>query len=134
MDLLFETTILNLNELEIKQNDHSIGRDGKARVGFQQGSGEGSGKVRRRAEGGGGGGERDPLPPQTGKLPPPSTILAAIPKSPPIHPPSLPVAGIDIDPHLWKDQKVPVFGDPRSKSESSSKGPGMVEASAPIMG
>jgi TonB family protein len=36
----------------------------------------------------------------------------------------LPVAGIDIDPALWKDMKAPVFGDPRSNSTASSKGPG----------
>jgi hypothetical protein len=46
---------------------------------------------------------------------PPSTVLAAIPKTPPLSP-SLPVAGMDIDPALWKDMKAPVFGDPRSNS------------------
>ena len=39
-------------------------------------------------------------------------------------PPELPVAGIDIDPALWKDLKDPVYGDPRSDTESRSKGPG----------
>jgi protein TonB len=50
--------------------------------------------------------------------------VAAIPTSPPINPPSLPAAGIDIDPALWKDLKAPVYGDPNSKSHVESKGPG----------
>jgi periplasmic protein TonB len=104
--------------------DNSIGRDGKGRVGFQSGKGEGSGATPKLARGGGGGGDREPVPPQAGKLPPPSSILAAIPKAPPVHPQSLPVAGIDIDPALWKDLKAPVFGDPRSTSNVPSKGPG----------
>lgn len=100
------------------------GKDGLGRVGFQNDKGEGSGPAPKRAQGGGSGGNGNPIPPQTGKLPPPSNILAAIPTAPPINPPSLPVAGIDIDPALWKDLKAPVYGDPRSKSETPSKGPG----------
>jgi hypothetical protein len=122
--LASETTIIKLNELDKEPEQGGIGRNGKGRVGFQQNRGEGSGEVRRRAQGGGGGGEKNPLPPQTGKLPPPSSILAAIPKAPPVHPPSLPVAGIDIDPALWTDLKAPKYGDPRSTSDASSKGPG----------
>jgi TonB family protein len=105
-------------------NKQSIGKDGPGRVGFQNKSGEGSGPTPQRSQGGGGGGNHNPIPQQTGKMPPPSSILAAIPTSPPVHPPSLPVAGIDIDPALWKDLKAPVYGDPRSKSEIESKGPG----------
>jgi TonB family protein len=117
-----EMTMLNLTV--IKKTDNSIGRNGTGRLVFAQGNGEGSGESRRRAQGGGGSGEKNPLPPQAGKLPPPSTILAAIPKTPPVYPPSLPVAGIDIDPALWKDEKAPVFGDPRLQWETNSKGPG----------
>jgi len=105
-------------------NKQSIGKDGPGRVGFQDKKGEGSGPTQKLAQGGGGGGNHNPNPPQTGKLPPPSTILAAIPTAPPVNPPTLPVAGIDIDPALWKDIKAPVYGDPRSKSEIESKGPG----------
>ena len=104
--------------------DSSIGKDGKGRVGFNNGTGEGSGVTPKLARGGGSGGDRDPVPPQAGKLPPPSSIVAAIPKAPPVHPPSLPAAGIDIDPALWKDLKAPVYGDPRSDSNIPSKGPG----------
>jgi len=98
--------------------------EGAGRVGFNRGSGEGSGPTPRRAQGGGGGGDHNPTPPQTGKLPPPSDILAAIPIKPPQNPPVLPVAGIQIDPALWKDLKQPVYGDPRSNSTAPSKGPG----------
>ena len=105
-------------------NKPSIGKDGPGRVGFQNKKGEGSGPTPKRAEGGGGGGNHNPIPPQAGKLPPPSNILAAIPTVPPVHPPALPVAGIDIDPALWQDLKAPVYGDPRSKSEIESKGSG----------
>ena len=104
--------------------ESSIGKDGKGRVGFNSGKGEGSGATPKLARGGGGGGDRDPVPPQAGKLPPPSSIAAAIPKAPPVHPQSLPVAGIDIDPALWKDLKAPVYGDPRSNSNVPSNGPG----------
>jgi len=103
--------------------DHGIGKDGKGRVGFQNDKGEGSGATPNLARGGGGSGNREPRPPQVGKLPPPSPILAVIPKTPPLSP-SLPVAGIDIDPALWKDLKAPVYGDPRSNSNVPSRGPG----------
>ena len=102
----------------------SIGKDGPGRVGFQNKKGEGSGPSQKLAQGGGGGGNNNPIPPQAGKLPPPSNILAAIPTAPPLNPPSLPEAGIDVDPALWKDLKAPVYGDPRSKSDIESKGPG----------
>jgi protein TonB len=110
------------NQLDAKTN--SIGLDGAGRVGFNKGTGEGSGPSKKLAQGGGGGGNGTPLPPQTGKLPPPSNIQAAIPTRPPLNPPTLPVAGMDIDPALWKDLKAPVYGDPRSTSTVESKGPG----------
>ena len=116
--------MLDLTRQNESKPDAGIGKDGKGRVGFQNGKGEGSGASPRSARGGGGGGDGEPRPPQVGKLPPPSSILAAIPKTPPINPPSLPVAGIVIDPALWKDLKAPVYGDPRSNSEIPSKGPG----------
>jgi len=119
-----ELTVINLKELDKKDDDGSIGRNGNGRVGFQQNkSGEGSGEIRRKAQGGGGSGDHEPPPPQTGKLPPPSNILAAMPKIP-VRSPALPVEGIDVDPALWKDLKAPVYGDPRSTSEVSSKGLG----------
>ena len=119
-----ELTILTLNPPAKRSNADSIGREGKGRVGFNQRSGEGSGEVRQPAHGGGSGGNHDQLPSQNGKVPPPSTILASIPKTPPAYAPALPIAGIDIDPALWKDMKAPVFGDPRSNSAEPSKGSG----------
>lgn len=121
-----DIVLMNLkNPLDPRNN--SIGVGGHGRVGFNEGSGEGSGPSRRLAQGGGGGGNHTPLPPQDGKLPPPSDIHAAIPTAPPIHAPTLPVAGMDIDPALWKDLKAPVFGDPLSASTAESKGPGKGE-------
>ena len=119
-----ELVFLDVSKPLDPTNKPSIGKDGPGRVGFQNKSGEGSGPSRKLAQGGGGGGDHNRNPPQTGKLPPPSSIPAAIPTAPPLNPPALPVAGIDIDPALWKDLKAPVYGDPRSKSEIESKGPG----------
>ena len=99
-------------------------RLGPSFVGFNEGTGQGSGPKPRLAQGGGGGGNDDPNPPQKGKLPPPSVVPAAIPLDPPIARPALPVAGIIIDPALWKDLKAPVYGDPKSTSQIPSKGPG----------
>ena len=118
-----EVVLLNVQK-PTPQDDAGFGKNGNGRVGLQSGKGEGSGPVRQAAQGGGGGGDRDPLPAQVGEVPPPSQIQAAIPVAPPINPPALPVAGIDIDPALWQDLKAPVYGDPMSKSETPSKGPG----------
>jgi len=119
-----ELTIVTFKEPDHGSSDDGIGRNGTGRVGFQQNNGEGSGEVTRQSRGGGGSGEHEPLPAQNGKLPPPSTIPAAIPKTPSAFTASLPVAGIDIDPALWRDLESPVYGDPRSTSNASSKGPG----------
>ena len=109
--------------LDITPNG-AIGIGGQGRVGFNTGRGEGSGPKLKPAQGGGGGGNGNPIPHQTGKIPQPSEISAPIPSQPPLNPPALPVAGIDIDPALWKDLKAPVYGDPRSISNVESKGPG----------
>jgi TonB family protein len=119
-----ELVMLDVSKPLDPTDKSGIGKDGPGRVGFQKDTGEGSGPRPQRAQGGGGGGDHNPNPPQAGKLPPPSSIQAAIPTRPPINPPALPVAGIDVDPALWKDLKAPVYGDPRSKSEIESKGPG----------
>jgi TonB family protein len=101
-----------------------VGAGSNGRVGFNQGKGEGSESEPRPSRGGGGGGTRDPLPPQQGSLPQPSAIPAPIPKLPPLNKATLPDAGIDIDPALWKNLPMSVYGDPRSKSTASSNGPG----------
>ena len=121
-EVVFESTMRDV--VVIQRADNNIGRNGTGRVGFNDGKGEGSSALRRQAQGGGGGGNNEFLPPQAGKVPPPSNILASIPKTPPVYPPTLPEAGIDLDPALWKDEKAPVFGDWRSQWETNSKGPG----------
>lgn len=119
-----EVVLLNVAKPTPQNDDLGFGKNGKGRVGLQRGNGEGSGPARQIAQGGGGGGDRHPLPAQVGEVPPPSQIQATIPIAPPLNPPALPAAGIDIDPALWQDLKAPVYGDPMSKSETPSKGPG----------
>ena len=103
---------------------HGAGVGSNGRVGFRRGKGEGSGPKPKESTGGGSGGNNDPLPAQVGKLPPPSEIPAPIPKFPPVQTQTLAVAGIDLDPALWKDLPASVYGDPRSKSSTPSNGPG----------
>jgi TonB family protein len=122
--LPLEIVMLNVQKTS---DDLGIGRNGTGRVGFQSGSGEGSGPTPQHASGGGSSGDRTPLPSQGGEAPPPSPIPAAIPITPPLNPPVLPAAGIDIDPALWQDLKEPVYGDPFSMSHVPSKGPGTGE-------
>jgi TonB family protein len=119
-----QITMLNVQK---PRDDFGIGKNGTGPVGFKSGHGQGSGPTPQHAQGGGGGGDRTPLPPEVGKLPPPSAIPAAIPITPPLNPPVLPAAGIDIDPALWQDLKAPVYGDPLSTSQVPSKGPGVGE-------
>src|SRR5215213_1262850 len=90
-----EVVIIDFSKPLDSTNKPSIGKDGPGRVGFQNKNGEGSGPSQKRAKGGGGGGNGNTIPPQAGKLPPLSSILAAIPTAPPVHPPTLPVSGID---------------------------------------
>lgn len=114
-----------LPSADVAKEGHGVGADGSGgRVGFARGQGEGSAPEPKRSGGGGGGGLREPLPAQHGKVPPPSEIAAAIPKAPPARAPVLPVAGVDIDPALWKNLPAAVYGDPRSHSTAPSNGPG----------
>ena len=96
----------------------------EGRVGIAGGRGEGSAPEPKKSTGGGGSGHRDPLPTQVGKLPQPSEIPAPIPQFPPVQKQALQVTGIDIDPALWKNLPMAVYGDPRSKSSAPSNGPG----------
>ncbi len=76
-----ELTLLDLSTPHDSQSEASIGKDGPGRVGFQPRKGEGSGPTPKKSQGGGGGGNGNPTPAQTGKMPPPSNVLAAIPTS-----------------------------------------------------
>ena len=104
--------------------DKGVGAGSHGRVGFNTGKGEGSAVEVKKSTGGGGGGNDNPLPAQLGKLPPPSDIPAPIPALPPVQKQTLPLAGIDIDPALWKSLPGSANGDPRSKSLTTSNGPG----------
>jgi len=115
--------------IDLKKMEALVGRDrsgmgSNGRAGYNQGRGEGSNSERKRSQGGGSGGNNNPTEAQRGKPPAPSTILAEIPKTPPLHPAALPEAGIDLDPALWRDLKLPVYGNPQSRSEIPSNGPG----------
>ena len=111
-------------EPELNHNDKGVGVGSDGRVGLAAGRGEGSASEQRRSTGGGSGGQHDPLPAQQGRPPQPSPIPAPIPKFPPVKNAALPVAGIDIDPALWKQLPMPGYGDPRSRSNAPSNGPG----------
>ena len=106
------------------KDGRGVGAGTKGRVGFRSGKGEGPGPKPQRSTGGGSGGLNDPLPAQVGKPPQPSEISAPIPKLPPVQKSALPVAGIDIDPALWKNLSAALYGDPRSHSSTPSNGPG----------
>jgi TonB family protein len=113
-----------LPDPNVGPEDKGIGAGEKGQVGFANGKGEGSAPKPKRSTGGGGGGEHDPLPAQQGRPPLPSPIPAAIRKFPPVQQQTLAVAGIDIDPALWKSLPLAGYGDPRSKSSAPSNGPG----------
>jgi TonB family protein len=113
-----------LPDPNVNPEDRGIGAGKNGRVGFAGGKGEGSAPEPKKSTGGGSGGLRDPLPPQLGKPPQPSPIPAPIPKFPPVQKQALSLAGIDIDPALWKNLPMAGYGDPRSKSTVPSNGPG----------
>jgi TonB family protein len=104
--------------------DKGIGTGADGRVGFLRGKGEGSRPDPKSADGGGSGGDKSRLIAQQGRPPRVSEIPAPIPSLPPAGTQALPVAGIDIDPTLWKNLPFPVYGDPRSTSTTPSNGPG----------
>jgi len=105
-------------------SDQGVGAGGKGRVGIDSGRGEGSAPTPARSQGGGGSGNRNPNPASQGKVPQPSAVPAPISTTYARLPQSLPDAGIDIDPVLWKDLRYPNYGDPRSKTTTPSNGSG----------
>ena len=113
-----------LQDPKVEPEDRGIGAGRKGRVGFADDKGEGSAPEPKKSTGGGSGGNHNPLPAQLGKPPQPSAIPAPIPKFPPVQKQALAVAGIDLDPALWKNLPMAQYGDPRSKSSVPSNGPG----------
>jgi TonB family protein len=122
-DLQVVTTIDFPESLDNK-SDPGIGAGEKGRVGFERGRGEGSRPESARTRGGGGGGTHAQIPSSQGRPPVPSVIPAPIPTVTMRLPQALPVAGIDLDPALWRKLDYPSYGDPRSKSATPSNGPG----------
>ncbi|HEX5704948.1 MAG TPA: energy transducer TonB [Pyrinomonadaceae bacterium] len=122
-DLQVVTTI-NFPETLDNKSDPGIGAGEKGRVGFERGRGEGSRPEAARSRGGGGGGDGSRLPSSQGRIPTPSEIPAPIPTAAVRFPQALPVAGIDLDPALWRKLDYSSYGDPRSKSKTPSNGSG----------
>lgn len=121
---LVEILTLPASDQSSAPSGAGVGTGSQGRVGFQRGKGEGSELKPGGARGGGSGGLKHQLETQQGKLPHPSEIPALIPQLPPARKQALPVAGMDIDPVLWKNMSFPSYGDPRSTSATPSNGPG----------
>ena len=119
-----EVVTIDFSNESKPESDSSMGAGKDGRVGFGGGKGEGSNPKPARAKGGGGGGTHDPLPPSQGRLPVASTIPAPISTTYARLPQTLPAAGLDIDPALWRNLDFASYGDPRSKSTTPSNGPG----------
>ncbi len=116
----YAATIISFPQEPDPDSGKGVGANSNRRVGFRRGAGEGSKADAKRSSGGGGGGLQDQVTQQKGKLPPPSDIPAPIPALPARRTRALPVAGIDIDPALWRADDASVYGDPRSKSAAIS--------------
>ena len=123
-DDLQVVTPIDFPESLDNKSDPGIGAGEKGRVGFERGRGEGSRPESARSRGGGGGGTHAQLPSSQGRPPVPSVIPAPIPTAAVRLPQALPVAGIDLDPALWRKLDYSSYGDPRSKSTTPSNGPG----------
>ena len=119
-----QVVTINFPESLNNMPDPGIGAGEKGRVGFELGRGEGSQPEPARSRGGGGGGDHSRLPSSQGRIPPPSVIPAPIPTAAVRLPQALPVAGIDLDPALWRKLDYSSYGDPRSKSTAPSNGSG----------
>lgn len=122
-DLVLVTTF-NLETDNSAAHDRGVGAGEEGHVGFERGRGEGSRLTPAPAEGGGGGGTHSVLSSSQGRPPVPSIIPAPIPTAAVHLPRALPVAGIDLDPALWRKLDYSSYGDPRSKSTIPSNGSG----------
>lgn len=123
-DDLEVVTTINFPDSPDNKSEPGIGAGEKGRVGFERGRGEGSRPEPARARGGGGGGDGSRLASSQGRIPTPSLIPAPIPTAAVRLPQALPVAGIDLDPALWRKLDYSSYGDPRSKSTTPSNGSG----------
>lgn len=118
------------DEPEKPKPDEAIGdSNAGGRVGFRDKSrGEGSEPTPKKATGGGGGGREESEPPSKGVVPPASEqqqIVTPKPEIPKIKNPTLPVAVVSKgDPLLFPERVTGPFGDPNSRSNKPSSGPG----------
>jgi len=117
-------TTLGFESNPASQNGQGVGAGEKGRVGFERSRGEGSQPTPARAQGGGGGGTHSLLAASLGRLPLPSMIPAPIATAAVHLPQALPVAGIDLDPALYRKLDYSTYGDPRSKQTTASNGSG----------
>jgi len=117
-------TTLKFTSSSETQKSQGIGAGEKGRVGFARDSGEGSRPQPARSHGGGGGGDGSQLAASRGRVPVTSVIPAPIPTAAVHLPQALPVAGIDLDPALYRRLDYSAYGDPRSKQTTSSNGSG----------
>ena len=115
-------TTLDFGSNTEAQEGPGIGAGEKGRVGFARGGGEGSRPQPAHSHGGGSGGDRSQVTASRGLVPVPSTIPAPIPTAAVRLPQALPVAGIDLDPALWRKLDYSTYGDPRSKETTPSNG------------
>jgi TonB family protein len=122
-DDLERVSLIELSNEPADKTGSGIGAGEEGRVGFNKGKGEGSNPKPARAQGGGSGGMQEQLPPSEGRPPVASPIPAPITRTY-ARLPSLPEAGIDLDPALWRKLDLASYGDPRSKSTNPSNGPG----------
>jgi TonB family protein len=116
-------SLVTMLPLSPRESAAGFSNKGTGRVGLSSGRGEGSNRESKPARGGGGSGDKSRLPTQTGAIPLPSEIPAPVLKIIPQNP-SLPLAGVNIDPLLWKALPVAQYGDPRAQSQQTSNGSG----------
>ncbi|HZE72500.1 MAG TPA: energy transducer TonB [Pyrinomonadaceae bacterium] len=117
-------TLITVLPIETAHSQSGVGEGQKGRVGFEAEKGEGSKRDFRLSHGGGASGRLNKQQVQQGRLFLPSEIPAMLLERKAARNPVLPLAGINIDPTLWKAQPLPVYGDPRSSSTAPSHGPG----------
>ena len=91
------------------RSDSGVGAGEQGRVGLSSGKGEGLRPEPARSQGGGGGGLHSQTPTQEGRVPHPSDIPAPIPNRAPALPPTLPAAGMNIDPAMKDGHPVSMY-------------------------
>jgi TonB family protein len=123
-DGITEITTLALTQASAPVVGTGVGAGDRGQIGLASGTGEGSRPEPKQSRGGGGGGDHTQQQPGHGSVPQPSEIPAPIPTLPAARERTLAVAGVQIDPALWKQLPEKAYGDPRSASTIPENGPG----------